>query len=69
MDTSELISSIEFEIATLQQVRALLAGLDGPVRSGRESGKRRTMSASARAGIAAAQKKRWAAWKRAQKAA
>lgn len=69
MDMSGLIFSIESEIATLKQVRALLAGQDGPVRSGRKAGKKRTMSASARARIAAAQKKRWAAWKRSQKSA
>jgi hypothetical protein len=67
MDTAQLLSSIDSEIATLREVRSLLAGQDGSVRSGRKPGKKRTMSASARARIAAAQKKRWAAWKKAQK--
>lgn len=69
MNIADLVSSIDSEIARLQQARALLARQDGRVRPGREPGKKRTMSASARARIAAAQKKRWAAWKKAKKAA
>ena len=63
MDTTQLLSSIDSEIATLQQARALLAGQDGRVRPGRKPGKKRTMSAAARARIGAATKARWAAGK------
>lgn len=69
MDTAELLSSIDAELATLRQVRALLTGQGGYLRRGRKPGKKRTMSADARARIAAAQKKRWAAWKKTKKAA
>jgi hypothetical protein len=63
MNTSELLSSIDSEIATLQQARALLAGHNGQVRPGRTPGKKRIMSAAARARIGAATKARWAAGK------
>jgi hypothetical protein len=69
MNTTELLSSVEFEIATLKEVRSILVGKNTHVRSGRRPGKKRTMSADARARIAAAQKKRWAAWKRAKRSA
>lgn len=69
MDTTSLLSSIESEISTLQQVRSLLAGQDGLVRRGPKPGKKRTMSAEARERIAAAQRKRWAKQKRAAKKA
>ena len=69
MDTAELLSSIDAELATLRQVRALLTGQGGYLRRGRKPRKKRTMSADARARIAAAQKKRWAAWKKTKKAA
>jgi topoisomerase IA-like protein len=69
MDTTELLSSIDYEIARLQEARALLAGRDGHVRRGRNPGKKWTMSAEARARIAAAQRKRWAHQKKAAKAA
>jgi len=66
MNTSELLSSVESEIATLQQVRAVLAGQDGY----RPTSERKwTMSAEARAKIAAAQRKRWAKQKRVAKKA
>jgi hypothetical protein len=63
MDTTELLSSIDSEIATLQQAGALLAGQNGHDRPGRRPGKKRTMSAAARARIGAATKARWAAGK------
>jgi len=69
MDTTALLFSIESEIATLQQARALLAGQDGHVRPGRKPGKKHTMSAAGRARIAAAQRARWAKQKRAAKKA
>jgi hypothetical protein len=63
MNTTELLSSIDSEIARLQQARALLAGQNGRVRLGRKPGKKRTMSAAARARIGAATKARWASGK------
>lgn len=59
MDTAHLISEIDSEISRLQQARALLAGgaLGSEAKSPR---KRHTLSAEARARIAAAQKRRWA---------
>jgi hypothetical protein len=69
MTLTDLVSSIDSEIAILQQVRALLAGQHGHVRRGRKPGKKRTMSAEGRARIAAAQRARWAKQKRAAKKA
>jgi hypothetical protein len=66
MDTSELLSAVSFEIAALQQARALLSGKADHFRRGSRStsgAKRRTMSATARARIGAATKARWAAGK------
>jgi hypothetical protein len=70
MSISELLSSIDSEISRLQQVRALLSGQDG-LRTLRDSkpAKKRVMSAAARARIAAAQRKRWATWKKTKKTA
>ena len=70
MDTNSLLSSIDAELSKLREARNLLAGQDGQVRRkpGRPA-KKRVVSADARARIAAAQKKRWAAWKKAKKAA
>ena len=67
MDTTQLLSFIDSEIARLREARALLAGQDGHVRPGRKPGKKRTLSADARARIAAAQRKRWAKQMRAAK--
>jgi hypothetical protein len=64
MNTQELVAGIEEEIARLQQARSLLTG--GGVGVGNKR-KKRTMSAEGRAKIAAAQKKRWAAQKKAKK--
>jgi hypothetical protein len=65
MSVTELISSIDAEIARLQQARTLLAEGDpaknGAAKRGRPAKKKRILSAEARAKIAAAQKKRWAA--------
>lgn len=67
--TNELLSAIDTEIATLKQVRALLAGTGRPMgsRAGRPQKRHYTLSAAARAKIAAAQKKRWAKQKAAAK--
>lgn len=69
MDTSELLSAIDAEIATLKQARALLAGGSGVGngRAGRPAKTRHTMSPEGRARIAAAQRARWAKKKKAAK--
>jgi hypothetical protein len=70
MNTSDLLSSIDSEIAMLRQVRALLVGESRPHGVGVGNGRKRgTMSAEARARIAAAQRKRWAKQKKAAKKA
>jgi hypothetical protein len=68
MDTTEIIETIDAEIARLERARALLNGHTTPVKRGRPTGStditttkpRRKMSPEARAKIAAAQKARWA---------
>lgn len=67
MNTADLLASIDSEIATLQQVRALLAGNGHSTETVRGPVKKRTMSAEARERIAAAQRKRWAKQKKAAK--
>jgi hypothetical protein len=69
MDTTEIIQTIDAEIARLEKARALLNGkTTSPAKRGRPSRltviatpkPRRKMSAEGRARIAAAQKARWA---------
>jgi hypothetical protein len=67
MNTQDILSAIDAEIARLQSARSLLAGTASTVRRGRPrtSGlhtvpKKRTMSAAGRKRIAEAQRKRWA---------
>jgi hypothetical protein len=77
MELNEIIAALDNEISRLQQVRILLAGTKNNVTQaatsfayGANDGKvrkRRQLSAEARARIAAAQKKRWAAQKKAAK--
>jgi len=68
MNTTELLASIDAEIARLREARNLLAGHDGPFPMLRtQQKKRHRMSAEARARIAAAQRKRWAKQKAAAK--
>jgi len=79
MTTIEIISAIDEEITKLQRVRSLLSGYSDPTptaikrRPGRPkkavSAKpvKRVLSPEAKARIAAAQKKRWAAHKKATK--
>jgi hypothetical protein len=81
MSKAEILSSLDEEIQRLQRVRELLSEESEGGKSAnasnhavrKESGtrilrrKRRHMSAEARAKIAAAQKKRWAALKRQKK--
>lgn len=73
MDVTSLLAEIDSEIARLQQARAALVTLGGaekrvPGRPRKNevavAPKKRTMSPEARARIAAAQKKRWAAQKK-----
>ena len=72
MNISDILSSIDSEIAQLRQARALLAGI-GIGKSGGKSvaspsvKPKRTMSALARRKIAAAQRKRWAKARKAAK--
>jgi|GEM_PF-754139 hypothetical protein len=66
MQINEIIAALDSEIATLQQVRALLSGstTNGDSPSART---KPHLSAEARARIAAAQRKRWAKVKKAIK--
>jgi hypothetical protein len=75
MDTTEIIQTIDAEIARLEQARELLNGhVSAPAKRGRTASsttvtiskprKRRVISAEGRARIAAAQKARWAKVKR-----
>ena len=78
MHTTEILIAIDEEILKLQQARELLTGnaevgkragrLPGAITSGAKS-TRRTMSEEGRARIAAAQRKRWAAQKKASRSA
>lgn len=77
MGINEIVAALDDEISRLEQVRILLAGTKGNVTHAATSfafganhakpHKRRRLSAEARARIAAAQKKRWAAQKKAAK--
>ena len=77
MGINEIVAALDDEINRLQQVRSLLAGTKGSVTNATTSfalganqakpRKRRQLSAEARERIAAAQRKRWAAQKKADK--
>jgi hypothetical protein len=72
MNTDQILDAIDSEILRLQQVKALLSGgswISSGVITRRSSkpAKKRTLSAEARAKIAEAQRKRWAAQKKAKK--
>jgi L-lysine 2,3-aminomutase len=79
MNTNQILSAIDAAISKLQQARALLSGYSEPVGIKRVPGgqkksfsptpvvAKRTMSAEGKARIVAAQKKRWAASKKAAK--
>jgi hypothetical protein len=73
VETTEIVTAIDAEIARLQEARNALAGLSGAERRGRPAAsasaskiirKKRTLSAEAREKIAAAQRKRWAKQKK-----
>ncbi|AFL86779.1 hypothetical protein Terro_0433 [Terriglobus roseus DSM 18391] len=79
MTTQEILAAIDAEISKLQQVRAALSGYSDPTVVKRGPGRpkkivapvkapaKRVLSDAARAKIAAAQKKRWAASRKAAK--
>jgi hypothetical protein len=77
MVINEIVAALDDEISRLQQVRSLLAGTKSSVTNAATSfafganrakpRKRRHLSAEARERIAAAQRKRWAAQKKAAK--
>jgi hypothetical protein len=68
MTANDILVSIDTEISRLQQARALLAGSDGsqPAKP-KATRKKYKMSAAGRKRIAEAQRKRWAAKKKAEK--
>ena len=75
VNTQEIITALDAEIARLQHARSLLAASDKPTRRGRPAKsaplafsvpKKRKLSPEARRKIAAAQKKRWAKQKAAK---
>jgi hypothetical protein len=74
MNTQDILSAIDAEIARLQSARSFLAGTATTKRRGRprssgfaSASKKRTMSAEGRKRIAEAQRKRWAKQKAARK--
>ena len=80
METRQILEELDAEIARLKEVRNLLTGIESRTSSSDRGGvngvskkastaprKKHTMSAEGRAKIAAAQKKRWAAQKKAVK--
>jgi hypothetical protein len=74
MDTRFLIAAIDAEISRLQQVKSLLSGTARTqsikipaVAKALKPSKRRKMSVAARAKIAAAQRARWAKFRKSAK--
>jgi hypothetical protein len=74
MNTRDILSAIDAEIARLQSARSLLAGTTSTKRRGQPrtstspiAPKKRTMSAAGRKKIAEAQRRRWAKQKRVAK--
>jgi hypothetical protein len=67
MKTSEILATLDREIAALQQARSLLTSGSVSHRSNGTSPKKRNLSPEARERIAAAQRKRWAAKKKSTK--
>jgi len=70
VNTHTLVSELDKQIARLREARDLLAGTVSTRRRGRPSTKsaptrkKRTLSPEARAKMAAAQKRRWAAYRK-----
>jgi hypothetical protein len=75
MDLSGIITDLKQQRAQIDAALAALEGVSGEARNNNISTsngggrKKRTMSASARKAIAEAQRRRWAKWKKAQRAA
>lgn len=70
MTREELVAAVDEEISRLEKVRALLQSSGSriaPSSFGNKPRKKRVLSADARARIAAAQRRRWAKQKAAQK--
>ena len=67
MDNQSIIAAIDEEIARLQQVRSILGGGGSGSASITKKKVKRKLSPEARERIAAAQRKRWAAQKKAAK--
>jgi hypothetical protein len=67
MTTTELLAGVDEEIARLQQVKSLLRGGGENIPSLHKKRKKHNMSAEARKRIGDAQRKRWAAQKKAAK--
>lgn len=73
MENRSILSALDAEIARLPEARKLLAALDGKSGTSQLTGARakkiskRRLSPEARARIAAAQKRRWAAVKKVSK--
>jgi hypothetical protein len=67
VNTSRLVSELDKQIARLREARNLLAGDSSAPRRGRKPGKKRVLTAEARAKMAAAQKRRWAAYHKKKK--
>jgi hypothetical protein len=68
MTTADIVSSIDSEIARLEQVKALLTGTGSRTKADRPK-RKYTLSPAARKRIGDAQRKRWAKQKRAAKKA
>ena len=67
VDTDKILSTIELEITRLQQARAILTETNGDrpgFKAVATTRPKRKLSAAARERIAAAQRKRWAAFKK-----
>ena len=68
VNTSTLVSELNKQIGCLREARNLLAGDSGPGRNkARKPARKRMLSAEARAKMAAAQKRRWAAYRKKKK--
>jgi len=68
MDSAKMLAEVRSEIERLQKVAALLEGGSSGRTASRGRGKRKPLSAEARARIAEAQRKRWAKQKKQAKA-
>lgn len=67
MDTSTIVAELNEEIARLTRVKEILQGHDIHLPTKARVIRKRVLSAEARARISAAQKRRWAAQKKAAK--